>query len=207
MPFCEETVEVQNIPDEGWELLEPLHYCGNEEHFEASTDQAPTDFASVPRPFWWLFPRYGEYTKAAILHDYLCGKADRGEFNRADADGIFRRSMREQGVPFLRRWVMWAAVRFGSGPRSLLARPGEALLATAWGIAALAFLIVPALVVTVWLVLAWLLEWLALPFVVLISGTERVNLPWPADTDWRPIESESEASCRPETCPCRDDEG
>lgn len=31
-----------------------------------------TDLASVPRVMTWLFPRYGQYTKAAVLHDYLC---------------------------------------------------------------------------------------------------------------------------------------
>jgi hypothetical protein len=36
-----------------------------------------------------------------------------------EADGIFRRAMRELGVPFLRRWLMWGAVRIGA-----LVKPG-----------------------------------------------------------------------------------
>ena len=31
-----------------------------------------TDFASVPRLFWSIFPPFGRYTKAAVLHDRLC---------------------------------------------------------------------------------------------------------------------------------------
>lgn len=31
-----------------------------------------------------------------------------------DADGVFRRAMRDLGVPFLRRWIMWSAVRWAS---------------------------------------------------------------------------------------------
>jgi hypothetical protein len=55
------------------------------------------------------------YTKAAILHDYLCRVAvPEGRISRIDADGIFRQAMRELGVPFLRRWIMWAAVRLGA---------------------------------------------------------------------------------------------
>jgi hypothetical protein len=74
-----------------------------------------TDFASVPRAFVWFIPRYGRYTKAAILHDYLCSVAvPAGRIGRIDADGIFRQAMRELGVPFLRRWIMWAAVRLGA---------------------------------------------------------------------------------------------
>ncbi len=31
-----------------------------------------TDFASVPRIFWSIFPPFGVYTKSAVLHDRLC---------------------------------------------------------------------------------------------------------------------------------------
>ena len=29
-----------------------------------------TDFASVPRPLWWLYPKWGKYGNAAVIHDY-----------------------------------------------------------------------------------------------------------------------------------------
>ena len=66
------------------------------------------------RAFIWFIPSYGKYTKAAILHDHLCDLAKQGQFNRRDADGIFRQAMRVLGVAFLRRWIMWAAVRWGA---------------------------------------------------------------------------------------------
>jgi hypothetical protein len=74
----------------------------------------PTDFASVPRIFVWFIPRYGRYTPAAILHDHLCRTQVPDSISRLEADGIFRQAMRELGVPFLRRWIMWAAVRWGA---------------------------------------------------------------------------------------------
>ena len=37
-----------------------------------------------------------------------------GRISRLDADGLFLQAMRELGVPFLRRWIMWAAVRWGA---------------------------------------------------------------------------------------------
>ena len=116
MPFesnCQ--VIVQQISDERWKLVEPLIYRGNEDTFEVAAG-FETDFASVPRIFWSVVPRYGRYTRAAILHDYLVEEARHGRFNRCDADGIFRRSMRELGVPFITRWIMWAAVRLGGNP-------------------------------------------------------------------------------------------
>jgi Protein of unknown function (DUF1353) len=57
-----------------------------------------TDFASVPRVFVWFLPRYGRYTKAAILHDYLWREAvPAGKLRLAEADVIFRHAMHELG--------------------------------------------------------------------------------------------------------------
>ena len=30
-----------------------------------------TDFASIPRPLWAIFPRWGKYGNAAVIHDWL----------------------------------------------------------------------------------------------------------------------------------------
>jgi hypothetical protein len=107
-------VEVRQDGDDQWITLRPLLYRGRSEQFEVP-EKFGTDFASVPRPFVWFIPRYGRYTKAAILHDYLCRvKVEAGALRRADADGIFRQAMRTLEVPFLRRWIMWAAVRLGA---------------------------------------------------------------------------------------------
>jgi hypothetical protein len=106
-------VDVQEIDDREWRVLKSFTYFGQRDHFTVPVDEK-TDFASVPRPFVWFIPTYGRYTKAAILHDYLCRLAREGTFNRRDADGLFRQAMRTLGVAFLRRWIMWAAVRWGS---------------------------------------------------------------------------------------------
>ncbi|TFV91422.1 DUF1353 domain-containing protein [Blastococcus sp. CT_GayMR16] len=93
-----------------------------------------TDLASVPRLFWALIPPQGAYESAAVLHDYLCAQLaeqyagtyrvdidawtpERGwpqRISARDTDGLFRRVMREAGVPFLIRWVMWVGVRWGA---------------------------------------------------------------------------------------------
>ena len=108
------TVDVRQIDDQDWEVLRALVYHATSEDFEVPVGEH-TDFASVPREFVWFIPRYGRYTKAAILHDYLCSVAvPTGRVSRIEADGIFRQAMRGLGVPFLRRWIMWAAVRLGA---------------------------------------------------------------------------------------------
>jgi uncharacterized membrane protein len=76
--------------------------------------------------------------------------------NRADADGLFRRSMRELKVPFVRRWIMWAAVRINSH----LSHAGAGQIAV-WlliALPALAFIIAPALMILIWLLLFSLIE-------------------------------------------------
>jgi hypothetical protein len=96
-----------------WEVEHDLVYKGRHETFTVSYP-FKTDFASVPRFFVWFIPRYGRYTRAAILHDSLWARARTGNMAWRDADGLFRRAMHELNVPFLRRWIMWAGVRWGS---------------------------------------------------------------------------------------------
>ena len=96
-----------------WELQSDLVYQGRDESFTVPAG-TNTDFASIPNQLRWFVPKYGRYNRAAVLHDWLSVRAVAGDFDRSDADGIFRRSMRELGVGFLRRWVMWAAVRIAS---------------------------------------------------------------------------------------------
>jgi hypothetical protein len=107
------TVDVRQVGDQNWTTLRRLLYHGKIEDFAVPVNQS-TDFASVPRAFVWFIPRYGRYTPAAILHDRLCRTEVPGRISRLEADGIFRQAMRELGVPFLRRWIMWAAVRVGA---------------------------------------------------------------------------------------------
>ena len=151
MPFLSELV-VKDAGENNWKLAAPLRYTAAYQSFEIPTD-AETDFASVPVLFQWLIPRSGRYTKAAVLHDFLWRTPVDG-VSRGDADGIFRRCMRELGVPFLRRWLMWAGVRLGSLwkskfhdrlkdlPRVLLLFAFPGVFVIAGGIVVLALLLV-----------------------------------------------------------------
>jgi hypothetical protein len=118
MPFTSALVARQT-GDLDWVVVEPLTYQGKREEFVVPPG-ATTDFASIPDAFQWLLPRSGRYTRAAVLHDYLWRNHATVGIPRSDADGIFRRSMQELGVPFLRRWLMWGAVRWASLVRSRL---------------------------------------------------------------------------------------
>ena len=68
-----------------------------------------TDFASVPRFFWRLFPPTGEYGLAAVVHDFLYAHPARR--TRADVDSIFLDAMTDLGVGWWTRKTMYRAVR------------------------------------------------------------------------------------------------
>ncbi len=76
-----------------------------------------TDGATVPRPFWWLVPPFGEHGQAAVLHDILCETATMFEneipysVSRKEADKIFREALKASGVGWFKRNLMYAAVR------------------------------------------------------------------------------------------------
>jgi len=133
------TVDVRQFDDKTWTILRALTYHGRVDDFEVPAE-GHTDFASVPRVFVWFLPRYGRYTRAAILHDYLWSVAvPAGRLSRIDAGGVFRSAMRELEVSFLRRWIMWAAVRWGAlakrdGRHGWWREAPRALLVTAFAV-------------------------------------------------------------------------
>lgn len=177
----ETRVIVSPSPDNSrqWVLVEPLEYQADHDHFMVPKGFV-TDFASVPRVVAWLIPRYGRWTPAAILHDYLWSEARAGRFNKPDADGIFNQALRELGVPFLRRWLMWTAVRWAGGPKTWLAKgPSQFARMIATALPGLVFVVVPAVVVFVFLLLGMILEYLVyLPLRYLHRDTSKsVNTP------------------------------
>lgn len=75
-----------------------------------------TDFASVPRAVWWLFPPDGQYAQSAVTHDYLYQMRKDLTFkgpkrSRKECDQIFLEAMETLGVNAFTRNSMYAAVR------------------------------------------------------------------------------------------------
>lgn len=119
MPFLPQSVDPAKLVEVGgedadtWSLLRPLVYRGSTDTWTVPAGFR-TDFASVPRALVWLAPRFGTFTPAAILHDWLCEDGIEQGVHPVDVDGVFRRVMRELGVPVLLRWLMWCGVRWGA---------------------------------------------------------------------------------------------
>jgi Protein of unknown function (DUF1353) len=172
MPFVGELV-AQQVEDFEWKLIEPLSYRDGADIYDVPAG-SETDFASVPLPLQWLIPRSGRYTKAAVVHDHLWQHGGEVGIPRSAADRVFRQAMADLEVPFLRRWIMWAAVRvaslFGSrfrdGPRDVVR---VLLLFLFPGL----FVLLGGAVVGALLLGFWLLEYISTPFLGLIRATPR----------------------------------
>ena len=114
---------VKKRKDNLWELYTEFEYHVGAEG-SGNVINVPvgfiTDFASVPRIFWIFYPPDGPWTAASIIHDYLYNIQDR---SRATADAIFLEAMQVLGVPWIRRRIIYRAVRlFGWIPWNNRAR-------------------------------------------------------------------------------------
>lgn len=71
-----------------------------------------SDFASVPRIFWSIFPTDGKYAYAAVLHDYVYWVQDRP---RAEADKVFRLAMSDLKITDRQAATLYRAVDLFGG--------------------------------------------------------------------------------------------
>lgn len=72
-----------------------------------------TDFASIPRQLWALFPPWQRYGAAAIIHDHEYWK---NFLSREEADNVLREAMQVLGVDNATIVEIYTAVRaFGQG--------------------------------------------------------------------------------------------
>ncbi len=70
-----------------------------------------TDGASIPRLAWRVVgpPIRGRYFRAAVVHDWMYHSGSAG--SRVIADAVFMHMMRQDGVPFWRRAMIYLSVR------------------------------------------------------------------------------------------------
>lgn len=71
-----------------------------------------TDFASIPRGLWNLFPPDGPYAPAAFIHDWLYWYQ---VVPREVADAVFLEGMQALGIGWFTRSTIYRAVRLGGG--------------------------------------------------------------------------------------------
>ena len=119
MPFDGDPLDVTFVDGAHWTLAHELRWRDDEKHWTIVVPAGfQTDFASVPRGLWNLFPPAGRYAPAAVLHDFLYVRpqvqTDGGIWvlvSRGYADSVLRRASGDLGVSRVTRHWMWLGVR------------------------------------------------------------------------------------------------
>lgn len=102
---------VEPISKNMWVLVEPFEYhVGHLGSDNVITVPAgfPTDFASSPQFAWSVIPPWGDYGKAAVIHDFLYVVQTR---SRKESDNIFLEAMSVLKVNQCKKYIMYWYVR------------------------------------------------------------------------------------------------
>lgn len=94
-------------------LLEDLSYEDEDGSIYTAPAGTLTDFASIPRAVWWLWPKNGKHSAPAIIHDHNCTVR---RLPSPKVHAIFRRGLKARGCSRVTQLVLWLAVRL-FGPR------------------------------------------------------------------------------------------
>lgn len=104
-----------------WRLEEHLVYQRSDDAFHVVMVSKGfiTDGPSIPRFLWAILPVWATWSRAGIIHDYLCcliamGHPHREALDRNAADKIFREAMQACGVGLVLRNLLYLGVRVGT---------------------------------------------------------------------------------------------
>jgi len=109
--FTEALVVSPMADGKTWVILRPFGYDVGEEGSGDSVDVDigfMTDFASIPRLFWIVLPRWGKYGNAAVIHDWLYWAQTR---SREESDNIMLEAMGILAVPAWKKYLIYSMVR------------------------------------------------------------------------------------------------
>lgn len=105
---------VEKVGERLWKIYrELIYHVGNKDSADIIIVPVgfQTDFASIPFLFWTLLPPDGQYTAAAVIHDFLYFTQTR---TRLVSDRIFLEAMKVLKVNIFKRLIMYQAVRLWS---------------------------------------------------------------------------------------------
>jgi hypothetical protein len=107
MPFPKLTLDVRTRDGRNVALLESLEYLTDGGERIVVPAGFESDGASTPQTIWNLFPPFGPYWLAAILHDWLYRRTQRP---KAECDSLLKEAMRSLGVDLVTRDTIYEGV-------------------------------------------------------------------------------------------------
>ncbi len=112
MNYFKTKLVVQSIPNGYWILESDLVYFDSHYGLITAKKGFETDLASIPKPIRNIVDPSEPYIKEpAVIHDWIYRGHTGKRFNRKDADKIFYRGMRSNGISWTKAQVMYWAVR------------------------------------------------------------------------------------------------
>lgn len=96
-----------------WVMLQEFTYhigTENNNNIIVASKGFVTDFASVPRLFWMVIPKWGRYGNAAVIHDWLYWNQSE-KIDRKKADSILLEAMTVLNVSKWRKTIIYRTVK------------------------------------------------------------------------------------------------
>lgn len=126
MPFQTNSIKVSTSDGRNFVLLEPLVFFCNDGRIYRGIVGGQTDGASVPQAIWDVYPPFGKYWIAAVIHDmaFRCtlehqqpdGSWLRVQLDKTTCDALLLEAMDSLGVDQTTRQIIFRAVsEFGDG--------------------------------------------------------------------------------------------
>lgn len=110
-PLLVEEVEGKRL----WRLMRDVIYETSRKELIVSRAGRVTDYASIPKPFWSIWPPYDpRWGKAAVIHDELYklkGRYPGRTYTRRESDIVFLEAMNDLGAGYFIRHTMFNCVR------------------------------------------------------------------------------------------------
>lgn len=185
------TLTVSHVLGKTWRLNAPLVYKGKRDYYVIKAG-FETDFASIPKPIAWLLDSSGGNSEAAVLHDAVWRESQEPkDVRRIDpwnADGLFRRALRETGMPALTRGLMWWGVRTNAVVHGRFGIDGPSLpiklLQLVGGFLLGVITVLPVTIVAaIGLVAYWVFNWIAAAVWTIFERSHGMPTNWP----WLPF--------------------
>ena len=100
---------IMEVVDDGYKLVAPFRYVCDDGFIIIVPKGFVTDLASIPRLARFMFTGHGLSRKPAVIHDFLYSVF----YDRKQADKIFLDALKDVGMNWVGRRIMYRAVRLG----------------------------------------------------------------------------------------------
>lgn len=112
MNLFESELIVRSIPNGHWILQQDLIYWDSHYGCVKAKKGFTTDLASIPKFIRNIVDPSAPYIKEpSVIHDWIYSGNEYKRFNRKDADKIFYRGMRSNGISWIKAQAMYWCVR------------------------------------------------------------------------------------------------